>query len=110
MKLLNYIYLNEGRSKNPAMQADFIEDALNSGGDGRRQGCLACLKPAAFVGAVAKGLSLARPASAQRDICLAFRNGVGVAQVVGQLDSHTLIKRDQDGATFAATDDECWLD
>ncbi|HMP16798.1 MAG TPA: hypothetical protein PKD72_07240 [Gemmatales bacterium] len=58
------------------------------------QGCLVCLKPAVFMGTIAKGLTLALATSADSQHGFIFRNREGVPQVIMELNGHTLIEWD----------------
>lgn len=100
---VSYRYLNERRAIFLVMQAEFSVWNTELCSDGCRNGCLTCLEPAAFVGAIAKWLPLALATTANGENRLALWKRKRVTQVVIQLNSHTLIQRDNQGAMFAAT-------
>jgi hypothetical protein len=100
---VSYRYLNERRANFLVMQAEFSVLNTELCSDGCRNGCLACLKPAAFVGAITEGLPLALATPANGDGRLAFGYWKRVAKVVIQLNGHTLIEWDHQGAMFTTT-------
>jgi hypothetical protein len=101
---VSYRYLNERRANFLVMQAEFglLNTELCS--DRCRNGCLTCLKPAAFVGTIAKWLPLALATPANGNGGLALWNRKRVAQVVCQLNGNTLIQWNHQGAMFTATE------
>jgi len=105
--VISYQYLNEVRAYFPSMQAEFMRVSAELRSDRGRNGCLTCLKPAAFVSAIAKGLPLALTAATNGDNRLAFRQGKWVAKMVIQLNGDTLIERYHQRAMFPAAKGKC---